>query len=221
MTRTAMGGLFAGFISGAAVVFFGLSSQAGGRSATRRRFRDSKDRIGKPDLNGIWQAMNTANYDIQSHAARRRWRCARSRRTRAGQGGAGLRRRRRGARGLGVVEGDEIPYLPDALEKKQKNQENWLARDPEIKCYLPGVPRATYMPFPFQILQSDKAIFIAYEYAGAVRNIYLKDPGPPQVDSWMGQSVGPVGRRHVRRRRRPASTIRPGSIAPATSTASS
>ena len=61
---------------------------------------------------------------------------------------------------------------------------------PEIKCYLPGVPRANYMPFPFQIFQSQSAFFIAYEYAGAVRNIYLKDPGEAPVDTWMGQSVG-------------------------------
>ena len=74
--------------------------------------------------------------------------------------------------------------------QKKQNQENWLTSDPEIKCYLPGVPRATYMPHPFQILQSTKAIFIAYQYAGAVRDIYLKDPGPAPVDSWMGQSVG-------------------------------
>ena len=92
--------------------------------------------------------------------------------------------------GMGVVEGDEIPYKPEALAKKKENQENWLERDPEIKCYLPGVPRATYMPYPFQIFQSQSAIFIAYEYAGAVRNVYLKDPGPAPVDSWMGQSVG-------------------------------
>ena len=92
--------------------------------------------------------------------------------------------------GVGVVVGDELPYLPDALTQKKKNQEGWLALDPEIKCYLPGVPRATYMPFPFQIFQSDSAFFIAYEYASAVRNIYLKDPGPPPVDSWMGQSWG-------------------------------
>ena len=85
--------------------------------------------------------------------------------------------------------------------KKKENQENWLERDPEIKCYLPGVPRATYMPQPFQILQSPSAIFFAYQYAGAVRNIYLKDPGPAPVDSWMGQSVGTLGRRHARHRR--------------------
>jgi hypothetical protein len=91
--------------------------------------------------------------------------------------------------GLGVVEGGSIPYLPDAAKQKADNQAHWLERDPEIKCYLPGVPRATYMPYPFQILQSVNAIFIAYEYDGATRNLYLKDPGPPPVDSWMGQSV--------------------------------
>jgi hypothetical protein len=76
------------------------------------------------------------------------------------------------------------------LKKKQENQENWLSRDPEIKCFLPGVPRATYQPFPFQIFQSNSAFFMAYEFAGAVRNVYLKDPGPPQIDSWMGISHG-------------------------------
>ena len=91
--------------------------------------------------------------------------------------------------GLGVVEGGEIPYLPEAAKKKKDNQEHWLERDPEIKCYLPGVPRATYMPQPFQLLQSTKAIFIAYQYAGATRDILLKDPGPAPIDSWMGQSV--------------------------------
>jgi hypothetical protein len=146
---------------------------------------------GKPDLNGIWQTMNTANWDVQAHMAKP------ALAMRPGPvvpvpakevisfGAVGSV-----PSGVGVVEGDEIPYRPEALAKKKENQDNWLARDPEIKCYLPGVPRATYMPFPFQIFQSDKAFFIAYEYAGGVRNVYLKDPGPPQVDTWMGQSVG-------------------------------
>ena len=146
---------------------------------------------GKPDMNGIWQALNTANWDIQAHNAKP------ALAMRPGPvvpvpakeviafGAVGSV-----PAGLGIVEGDEIPYRPEALAKKKENEANWLQRDPEIKCYLPGVPRATYMPFPFQIFQSDKAFFIAYEYAGAVRNVYLKDPGPPQVDTWMGQSVG-------------------------------
>jgi hypothetical protein len=89
-----------------------------------------------------------------------------------------------------VVEGGAIPYLPAAREQRKANFEKRLTADPEVKCYLPGVPRATYMPYPFQILHSGKAIFFAYEYDGAVRNIYLKDPGPAPTDSWMGQSVG-------------------------------
>ena len=145
---------------------------------------------GHPDLNGIWQALNEANYDIELHMARP------ALALRAGPYGPVpaapvLALGAVGAvpPGLGVVEG-EIPYRPDALARKKQNQENWLTLDPEIKCYLPGVPRATYMPYPFQILQSAKAIFIAYEFAGAVRDVYLKDPGPAPVDSWMGQSVG-------------------------------
>jgi hypothetical protein len=146
---------------------------------------------GKPDLNGIWQALNTANYDLQAHTARA------AMALRPGPVGpvpaaAVVALGAVGAvpGGDGVVEGDEIPYQPWAAEKKKENQENWLTRDPEIKCYLPGVPRATYMPYAFQIFQSNKATFIAYEYAGAVRNVYMKDPGPAPLDSWMGQSVG-------------------------------
>ena len=146
---------------------------------------------GKPDLNGIWQALNEANYDLQAHMARP------AMALRAGPYGPlpaapVLALGAVGAvpPGPGVVEGDDIPYQPWAAAKKKENQENWLTRDPEVKCYLPGVPRATYMPYPFQILQSDKAIFIAYEYDGAARNIYMNNPGPPPVDSWMGQSVG-------------------------------
>ena len=91
--------------------------------------------------------------------------------------------------GLGVVEGGAIPYKPDALKKRDENKADWIHRDPEIKCYLPGVPRANYMSLPFQIFQSESATLIAYEYAGAVRNLLFKDPGPAPVDSWMGQSV--------------------------------
>ena len=171
----------------AAVLFEGapISGQTAGG------YRPPRLADGKPDLNGIWQALNEANYDIEAHMARP------ALALRPGPYGpvpaaAVLSMGAVGSvpPGMGIVEGGEIPYLPAALAKKKENQENWLTRDPEIKCYLPGVPRATYMPFPFQIFESTKAIFFAYEYAGAVRNIYLKDPGPAPVDSWMGQSVG-------------------------------
>jgi hypothetical protein len=146
---------------------------------------------GKPDFNGIWQSLNEANYDLEAHNARP------AMAVRPGPFGPvpAPQVLALGAVGavppsMGVVEGGEIPYKPEALAKKKQNQENWLTQDPEIKCYLPGVPRATYMPQPFRIFQSASQFFIAYQYAGAVRNIYFKDPGPAPVDSWMGQSVG-------------------------------
>jgi len=158
---------------------------------TAAAYRAPRTADGKPDLNGIWQSLSGANYDIEAHMARP------AMAVRPGPYGpvpaaAVLALGAVGAvpPGMGIVEGGPIPYKPEALAKKKENQEKWLERDPEIKCYLPGVPRATYMPYPFQILQSQSAVFFAYEYAGAVRNIYLKDPGPPPVDAWMGQSVG-------------------------------
>jgi hypothetical protein len=91
--------------------------------------------------------------------------------------------------GLGVVEGGEIPYTPEARKTRDENRADYLNRDPEVKCYLPGVPRANYMHLPFQIFQSDDRFLIAYAYAGAVRMMFFNDPGPAPVDSWMGQSV--------------------------------
>jgi hypothetical protein len=132
---------------------------------------------GKPNLSGIWQAVNTANWDLEAHAARPGLVVA--------LGAVGAE-----PGGLSVVEEGTIPYLAAALAQRTENFQNRLTADPEIKCYLPGVPRATYMPYPFQIFQSDKTIAIVYEYDGAFRNIYLKDPGAAPNDSWMGQSVG-------------------------------
>ena len=146
---------------------------------------------GQPDMNGLWQALGNAHWDIEPHAARPALQM---------QPGPVVpvpanEALAFGALGSvpwhwGVVEGGEIPYTAEALARRNENRESYFERDPAIKCYLPGVPRATYMPFPFQIFQSNSHFFIAYEFAGAVRNIYLQDPGPPQVDSWMGQSVG-------------------------------
>jgi hypothetical protein len=167
-----------------------LSCLVGSAESQQRRTLP-RTASGKPNLNGIWQTLNTANFDLEAHMAKA------ALAMRPGPvvpvpakevlalGAVGAV-----PAGVGVVEGGAIPYKPEALAKRKENQEKWLERDPEIKCYLPGVPRATYMPFPFQILHSDKAIFFAYEYAGAVRDIFLKDPGPAQIDSWMGQSVG-------------------------------
>lgn len=146
---------------------------------------------GQPDMNGIWQALGNAHWDIEAHTARPAL---------VMQEGPVVPVPAREVLAMGAVGsvpshwgsvvGGSIPYLPDALERKRENQADWANLDPEVKCYLPGVPRAMYMPFPFQIFQSESAFFMAFEYAGAIRNVYLQDPGPPQVDSWMGQSVG-------------------------------
>ncbi len=145
------------------------------RSAAAYRAPRAPD--GHADLNGIWQSMNTANWDIQDHAAR--------------QGpvvalGASFSV----PGGTGIVEGNELPYQPWAAQKKKENAANWLTLDPEIKCYLPGVPRATYMPYPFQIVQSKNTILIAYEFASASRIVHMTAVGEAPVDSWMGWSRG-------------------------------
>jgi hypothetical protein len=140
-------------------------------------YRAPRTADGKADLNGIWEALNTANWDVQDHAAR--------------QGpvlavGAAFSV----PAGLGVVDGNEIPYKPEALAKKKANAEKWLTLDPEIKCYMPGVPRATYMPYPFQIVQTPKYIMMAYEFASASRTIYMDSKDESPVDTWMGWSDG-------------------------------
>jgi hypothetical protein len=175
--------------AGALITAFALPLAGQGQAPAAYRAPRTAD--GKPDLNGIWQALSGANDDLEMHMARP------ALALRSGPYGpvpaaAVLALGAVGAvpPGLGVVVGGAIPYTPDALKIKQDNQAHWLERDPEIKCYLPGVPRATYMPHPFQILQSASAISLVYQYAGAVRNVYLRNPGPAPVDSWMGQSVG-------------------------------
>jgi hypothetical protein len=123
---------------------------------------------GKPDLQGIWQALNTAAWDIQDHAAR-----------------LGV------PAGQGVVEGNEIPYQPWAAARKKDNFEKRLTDDPIARCYLPGVPRIMYMPHPFQIFQTPGMTTILYEYDHAVRTIYTDRPHlPGHIDFWLGMSRG-------------------------------
>jgi hypothetical protein len=144
---------------------------------------------GKPNLNGIWQALNEANWDLLTHGA-----------------GPSAFPELNGAigavpPGLGVVEGNEIPYRPEALAKKRDNFAKRLnpavfeshdryGGDPEARCYMPGLPRATYMPYPFQIIQSNKDIMIAYEFANATRVIFMNSNEKSPADAWMGWSRG-------------------------------
>jgi hypothetical protein len=133
---------------------------------------------GKPDLNGIWQAMGSAHWNLEPHNA---------------EAGPIVKLGALGAitGGLGVVEGGRIPYQPEALKKRDENKADWLERDPLVKCYLPGVPRATYLPHPFQIVQEPNTMLITYEFAGADRIVYMNRPGSEApVDSWMGYNLG-------------------------------
>ena len=154
-------------------------------------YRAPRTADGHPDLNGIWQSFTTANWDIQDHEAQ------------PGPHPEIMATYGAGPAGQGIVEGNEIPYQPWALAKKKENfdkrmivdvsrDDKWHdTGDPELKCYLPGVPRATYMPFPFQIVQGPgDFILIAYEYASATRTIRMNWKGEAPVDSWMGWSRG-------------------------------
>jgi hypothetical protein len=132
---------------------------------------------GKPNLSGLWQSLNEANWDIEAH------------------GSAPPVNLKEGAMfatppGPGVVEGGDLPYLPEALAKKKENYANRQKLDPENKCYMGGIPRANYMPYPFQIVQNPKIIQFAYSYAGAVRNVNMGKPTEAPADSWMGWANG-------------------------------
>ena len=132
-----------------------------------------------PDLSGIWQTMNTASWNLEGHTAGK----MPVTNILGALGGIPA--------GMSVVEGGEIPYLPEALEKRDQNRSDWTNLDPVAKCYIPGVPRSTYMPWPFQILQTDTEIFIAYEFGSNSRTIFMDRPGTEApLPSWMGYSLG-------------------------------
>src|SRR5262249_2396585 len=132
---------------------------------------------GKPNFTGVWQALGTAYWDIRDPNAPNGpfYQLGSTRAQPAGHGN---------------VEGGEIPKKPESAAKQKENFKNRLMLDPEVKCYMPGVPRGTYMPFPFQIIQSQADIAIAYEYATANRVINMGKPKEAAVDTWMGTSNG-------------------------------
>jgi hypothetical protein len=132
---------------------------------------------GHPKFDGIWQALVTANWDIRPHVAKAG--------PVAALGAIGAQ-----PPGLGIVEGGDIPYLDAAKAKQAENYANRYTLDPELKCFMPGVPRATYLPQPFQIFQTDALVMLTYQYDNAVRTVYMNDPGPAPTSFWMGWSVG-------------------------------
>jgi len=168
------------------LVFAVTASRTAGQAARAARID------GKPNLNGIWQVTNTANWDLLAHNVK----------PAVAQPGVYANHPvlaapvvALGAAGLvpasaGVVEGNEIPYKPEAAATKRENGEHWLDRDPEVRCYMPGIPRAMYMPYPLQITQSPGKIQMVFAYANASRTIFLEEAPKPPADKWMGHSVG-------------------------------
>jgi hypothetical protein len=132
---------------------------------------------GRPDFTGVWQALNEAHWDLEPHGS-----AYGPVDSLGGQFGI--------APGLGVVEGGEIPYLAEAAETKRDNFENRLERDPEIRCYRAGIPRATYMPYPFQILQTPQSVVMVYQFTGALRQIFMGGTREAPIDTWMGWANG-------------------------------
>ena len=145
--------------------------------AGQEGYRAPRTPDGVPNISGIWQANNTANWDLEPHEARMGPVVALA----AAFSIPG---------GLGVVEGDEIPYLPAALEKRNQNRADWVKLDPEVKCYMPGIPRATYMPYPFQIVQAKENVLFTYEYTSASRIVRMSTQEKSPAPAWMGWNVG-------------------------------
>ena len=126
-----------------AVAGGGALAVAGGGALAGQQasYRAPRMADGTPDLQGIWQVLSTAEDDIQTHQAR-----------------LGV------PAGLGVVEGEEIPYQPWALAQKQENFEAGEAADPAAQCFFPGVPRIMYMPYPFRIVQTPDFVELFFEF---------------------------------------------------------
>jgi hypothetical protein len=134
---------------------------------------------GKPNLSGIWQAMNTAHWDLEAQ----------------GGGPAPKQAFEMGAvgaipPGIGVVVGGRIPYKPEMLARREENRKVWPTLDPEVRCYLPGIPRATYLPYPFQIFQNQDRIVFTYQYSYARRIVNMGAPIEAPIDTWMGWQNG-------------------------------
>jgi hypothetical protein len=132
---------------------------------------------GHPNFNGIWQAIGTAHWNLEDHSASATpiWQLGALYAVPAGQS---------------VIEGGSIPYTPAALKQRDENMKGWPKSDPEAKCYMPGIPRATYMPYPFQIVQGQRDILFVYEYASSNRIVHMSNHTEAPVDSWMGWSNG-------------------------------
>jgi hypothetical protein len=161
-----------GIIAVATALLVGVFPRPGEGQA----YKAPRTASGQPDLNGFWQALNTAHWDLEAHEA-------------APGPVLQLGAAHAVPPGPGVVMDGPIPYRPDALAMKKKYAADALREDAEIKCYLPGVPRMMYMPYPVQIVQSDTTIMMMSEFASALRTIYMNSTTRPPADTWMYQAT--------------------------------
>ena len=195
MRNRIKGSMLGAVVAGAAVsaVIAVTVTRTAGQVQATRPARTVDD---KPNFSGIWQALNEAHWDLEAHEARSgmvmqegvypfEFAQVPAAPVLALGAAAGV------PGSIGVVQEDGvIPYTPEAAVIKQENNENWIDRDPELKCYLPGIPRAMYMPYPFQIVQSTNKIHMAYAFTSTARTIHLDTvEGPPDY-TYMGHSVG-------------------------------
>ena len=166
-------------VAAAAMTLCAALSYAQQKAAAPARSARPARIAGQPNINGVWQAMNSANWNLEAHSAEALkgfWQLGSLAAIPAGQS---------------VIDGDgKIPYKPETLAKRDANRASWPKSDPETNCYLPGIPRATYMPFPFQIVQGGGNILFVYSYATANRIVYMSNHQQPPVDTWMGWSNG-------------------------------
>ena len=122
-----------------------------------------------PDFRGIWQVLDTAYVNIEGHPA--------------GKGIAA-------SKSIIVEPSDgKIPYKPEALRQRQENYRTRATADPSLRCYQAGVPRATYLATPLQILQSPGNFAIVYQENHAFR-VFHPDTRPhfDSTDWWMGDT---------------------------------
>ena len=154
-----------------------VSGQQRATAPAAPAYRAQRTGDNRPNLNGIWQALNEGNWNIEAHAA--------DFGTVPALGAIDAV-----PPGIGIVEGGPIPYKPEALAQRKENYKKRMELDPEAKCYLPGVPRAMYLPQPFQIVQSTDHIMMVFQFGGGIRTVYMKDPKPAPAPSWMGWSNG-------------------------------
>jgi hypothetical protein len=161
---------------GAAALWFApmpvVGQAPGGKGAAKRsNYRAPRAGDGKADIQGIWQAWNTASFNLEAH-----------------NGATGIR----AGKSFVIDPADGmIPYLPAARQKQQENFEKREKLDSMNHCYMTGVPRFTYIPYPFQIFQTAKYIQFISEYVHMVRTIYMqKQEHYPDLEFWNGDSRG-------------------------------